>query len=150
MSKKISSVLILGLLLSVGRAVPVAKEVPEVLVYRNESVPWCGTFKGEDAGITVEILREISKQGGPPFPDSAWGVAALGSSFHYARTRCPHKPLPPAPSLKKLSTMVSVLQGAFLGEKSGNSVPLRGQYAGPLNVRFCTKKKQQQSAVASS
>ncbi len=44
-----------------------AAEITEVLVYRNESMPWCGTVNGKDAGITVDILREVSKHGGPKF-----------------------------------------------------------------------------------
>jgi len=39
----------------------------EVLVYRNESMPWCGTVNGNDAGITIDILNEITKHGGPEF-----------------------------------------------------------------------------------
>ena len=39
----------------------------EVLVYRNESMPWCGTVDGKDAGIAVDILNAITKKGGPKF-----------------------------------------------------------------------------------
>jgi ABC-type amino acid transport substrate-binding protein len=51
----------------------------EILVYRNESMPWCGTVNDKDAGITVEILHEIEKQGGPVFKFSSlpWKRAQL-------------------------------------------------------------------------
>ena len=39
----------------------------EVLVYRNESMPFCGTVNGKDAGMVVDILNEVTKQGGPKF-----------------------------------------------------------------------------------
>ena len=39
----------------------------EITVYRNESMPWCGTVNGKDAGITVDILNEVTKNGGPKF-----------------------------------------------------------------------------------
>ena len=39
----------------------------EILVYRNESMPWCGTVDKKDAGITVDILNEVTKNGGPKF-----------------------------------------------------------------------------------
>ena len=42
-------------------------QAAEVLVYRNESMPWCATVSGKDAGITIDILREITKHGGPKF-----------------------------------------------------------------------------------
>lgn len=38
-----------------------------VLVYRHETMPWCGTVEGQDAGITVEILEQITLHGGPSF-----------------------------------------------------------------------------------
>ena len=39
----------------------------EIVVYRNESMPWCGTINGKNDGITVDILNEITKHGGPKF-----------------------------------------------------------------------------------
>ncbi len=39
----------------------------EVLVYRNESMPWCGTVDGKDAGIMIDILNAVTKNGGPKF-----------------------------------------------------------------------------------
>lgn len=39
----------------------------EVLVYRHETMPWCGTVDGRDAGVTVEILEQITLHGGPTF-----------------------------------------------------------------------------------
>ncbi len=39
----------------------------EVLVYRNESMPWCGTVAGKDAGITIDILNAVTNNGGPIF-----------------------------------------------------------------------------------
>ncbi len=39
----------------------------EVLVYRHETMPWCGTIDGRDAGVTVEILEQITLHGGPTF-----------------------------------------------------------------------------------
>ncbi len=39
----------------------------EVLVYRNESMPWCGTVGGKDAGITIDILNAVTSNGGPKF-----------------------------------------------------------------------------------
>ena len=39
----------------------------EVLVYRHETMPWCGTIDGRDAGVTVEILEQITLHGGPSF-----------------------------------------------------------------------------------
>ncbi len=39
----------------------------EVLVYRNESMPFCGTVNGKDAGMVVDILNEVTNQGGPIF-----------------------------------------------------------------------------------
>ncbi len=38
-----------------------------VVVYRNESMPWCGTVDGKDAGITIDILNAVTKYGGPTF-----------------------------------------------------------------------------------
>jgi hypothetical protein len=42
-------------------------QAAEVLVYRNESMPWCGTVDGKDAGIAVDILNAITENGGPKF-----------------------------------------------------------------------------------
>lgn len=39
----------------------------EVLVFRHETMPWCGTVDGRDAGVTVEILEQITLHGGPSF-----------------------------------------------------------------------------------
>jgi len=39
----------------------------EILVYRHETMPWCGTVDGRDAGVTVEILEQITLHGGPSF-----------------------------------------------------------------------------------
>ncbi len=39
----------------------------EVQVFRNESMPFCGTVDGKDAGMAVDILNELSKYGGPTF-----------------------------------------------------------------------------------
>lgn len=53
-------VLFLGLWSSVAQAT-------EVLVLGNESMPFCGIVNGKNAGIAVEILNEVTKQGGPRF-----------------------------------------------------------------------------------
>lgn len=45
----------------------IADEVPEVLVYRNVSMPYCGTIDGKNVGIAVDVLREVTKNGGPKF-----------------------------------------------------------------------------------
>lgn len=39
----------------------------EMEVYRNESMPWCGTVNNEHSGITIDILKALTKFGGPKF-----------------------------------------------------------------------------------
>lgn len=63
-----SILLVLLLLIISGIHNPTFSEkTTKVIVYRNESMPWCGTVDGKDAGITVDILNEITKHGGPRF-----------------------------------------------------------------------------------
>lgn len=54
-------------LLLVSSMISLVSYADEVLVYRHESMPWCGTVEGRDAGVTVEILTEITLHGGPTF-----------------------------------------------------------------------------------
>jgi len=56
--------LLLTLVFTLVSSVIVASEV---LVYRHETMPWCGTVDERDAGVTVEILEQITLHGGPSF-----------------------------------------------------------------------------------
>jgi ABC-type amino acid transport substrate-binding protein len=44
-----------------------AEERPTILIYHNDSMPWCGTINGKPSGITIDILTAISEHGGPLF-----------------------------------------------------------------------------------
>ncbi len=44
-----------------------AADAQNVVVYRNESMPFCGTVDARDAGIAVDILGAITRHGGPTF-----------------------------------------------------------------------------------
>ncbi|MDX1453051.1 MAG: transporter substrate-binding domain-containing protein [Oleiphilaceae bacterium] len=39
----------------------------EILVFYNESLPFCGTIDQQETGIAVEILKQITAHGGPEF-----------------------------------------------------------------------------------
>jgi len=62
--RKFSIIRVIALLLSV---ILTRIEASEVLVFRNDSMPWCGTVDGQDSGIAVDILNELTKNGGPIF-----------------------------------------------------------------------------------
>ena len=59
--------LLLVLLITSFYSVFSAASATEILVYRHETMPWCGTVDGQDAGVTVEILEQITLHGGPKF-----------------------------------------------------------------------------------
>lgn len=60
---KISIRLLIAFLLAQSTVV----KAEEILVLRNESMPFCGTIENEDAGMAVEILSKITERGGPKF-----------------------------------------------------------------------------------
>lgn len=42
-------------------------QADEVIVFRNESMPFCGTVENKDAGMVVDILNAVTEHGGPEF-----------------------------------------------------------------------------------
>lgn len=53
--------------LVISSIVSLSSQASEILVYRNESMPWCGTVDGKDVGMTVDILNAVTRLGGPKF-----------------------------------------------------------------------------------
>lgn len=44
-----------------------ASQATEILVYGNDSMPFCGMENGQPAGMAVEILNAVTAAGGPKF-----------------------------------------------------------------------------------
>ena len=61
------TLIILVIFTMMGGSSAIAADIAEVLVFRPEGMPWCGTVDGKDVGLTVDILQEVTKHGGPKF-----------------------------------------------------------------------------------